>query len=108
MNMNKCSICTLRKDICVCAKIPYMVLFGKSRFVAYITPIYLFCTYHYICFFSEIFGVQLEHLYMFIVQKNWTFFELVCYFLGFLFNQEHMSSGSKLVFQLFCDFNLFV
>jgi hypothetical protein len=31
---------------------------------------YLFCTDYYVCLFLEIFGVRLEHLFMFIVQKN--------------------------------------
>jgi hypothetical protein len=54
----------------------------------------LFCIDHYIYIFSDVFDVQLEHLFTFIVQN----FQFVCYFSISLFNQEHMSLSSELVF----------
>jgi hypothetical protein len=59
------------------------VLFETSRFVFIHHSICLFFTDHYICLFPEIFGVQIEHLFMFmfIVQKFQIFgvqIETVC------------------------------
>jgi hypothetical protein len=39
--------------------------------------------------------MQLEHLFMFIVQKFQKFFDLFAIFSILLFKQEHMSSGSE-------------
>jgi hypothetical protein len=49
-------------------------------------------------FFSEIFcilAIQLEYLFMFIVQKFHIFLKFAIFWF-FLFNQEHMSSGSEM------------
>jgi hypothetical protein len=43
------------------------------------------------CIFSKIFGMLLEHMFMFLVEKFQIFFNFIFYFFSSLLKQEHMS-----------------
>jgi hypothetical protein len=64
-------------------------MFGTYRFGAYITPICLFCTYHYICFFGDFWCVvrTLGHIHCTQISE---FFVFICYCFEF-----HIQPGAS-------------